>query len=194
MSRTCCPSCTLPSERCYCEFVHDVISPVEVIIWQHPSEARHPKGTAALLHRCLTNSQLIRTEQLDQGSFEAATGQTSRSLRLLFPDDTATENHTNQPPQEPDQVRLLVLDGTWRKARKLMHINPWLHTVVRLPLTSLPASHYSIRKAEKPGQLSTLEATCTALAQLEQNSLTSQPILDAFTSYMRKLSQFRPHH
>jgi DTW domain-containing protein YfiP len=84
----------------------------------------------------------------------------------------------------PAQIRLIVLDATWRKSRKILHRNPLLHRLPRLSLQGLPASSYRIRKAHSPEQLSTLEATCAALAQLDGNREKYQPLLAAFDGFV----------
>lgn len=48
----------------------------------------------------------------------------------------------------------------------------------------MPPSRYAIRKAHKPGQLSTLEATCAALAQLEGDAERFTPLLQAFDGFV----------
>ena len=52
----------------------------------------------------------------------------------------------------------------------MLHLNPLLQQLPRLALSDMPASNYKIRKAHRPDQLSTLEATCAALVQLEKQS------------------------
>ena len=81
----------------------------------------------------------------------------------------------------------MVLDGTWRKSRKMLYQNPVLHALPRLPLTQMPASHYLIRKAHAPDQLSTLEASCYALAQLGATAdlLTLLASFDAFVAHFQ---------
>ena len=64
-------------------------------------------------------------------------------------------------------LRLVLLDGTWRKSRKMLWANPLLQALPRLALHHVPASRYAIRKAHAPHQLSTLEATQQALRHLE---------------------------
>ena len=78
----------------------------------------------------------------------------------------------------------MVLDGTWRKSRKMLHQNPLLQQLPRLPLRELPASRYRIRTAHQPHQLSTLEATCAALAQLEGSAEQFEPLLSAFDGFV----------
>jgi DTW domain-containing protein YfiP len=90
--------------------------------------------------------------------------------------------------RDPSRLRLIVLDGTWRKSRKMLYLNPLLQQLPRLALADVPASRYRIRKAHKPDQLSTLEATCAALAQLEGAAEAFEPLLAAFDGFVAQQS------
>jgi DTW domain-containing protein YfiP len=90
---------------------------------------------------------------------------------------------------------LVVLDGTWRKSRKMLYLNPLLQALPRLALCDLPPSHYLIRKAHRPDQRSTLEATCAALAQLEGDTGQFAPLMDAFDGFVAQQALLsRPSH
>ncbi len=92
------------------------------------------------------------------------------------------------PPIAPaSQITLIVLDATWRKSRKMLHNSPGLQHLPRLGLENQPPSAYSIRKAHAPSQLSTLEATCTALAQLEGNADRFDPLRAALKGFVKRL-------
>ena len=82
------------------------------------------------------------------------------------------------------RVCLVVLDGTWRKSRKMLQRNPLLQALPRLSLQPLAPSRYSVRKAHQPHQRSTLEAACAALAQLESDSDKFSPLLAAFDGFV----------
>lgn len=84
----------------------------------------------------------------------------------------------------PARLRLVVLDGTWRKSRKMLYLNPALQSLPRLALREAAPSRYLIRKAHAAHQLSTLEATCHALAQLEDHTEHYAPLLDAFARFV----------
>ncbi|WP_157960378.1 tRNA-uridine aminocarboxypropyltransferase [Marinimicrobium alkaliphilum] len=92
--------------------------------------------------------------------------------------------------QDAAHLRLVVLDATWRKSRKLLHLNPALGRLPRLSLEHTPPSRYRIRKAHQPNQLSTLEASCYALSLLEQGAVDYTPLLDRFEDYMARLAGF----
>ena len=87
-------------------------------------------------------------------------------------------------------VRLVVLDATWRKSRKMLHRSPCLQGLPRLSLDASVESAYTIRKAHKPGQCSTLEATCAALAQLQSDALRYAPLLQAFQGFVAQQADY----
>ena len=175
----------------------------EVLILQHPLEVHEAKGTARLLHLSLPHSRMVTGERFDDSAlqplltapFEAADADAAAAPRhalLLYPEapQDATLGIATPPPlcparlQTPERLRLVVLDGTWRKSRKMLHQNPLLQQLPRLPLHELPASRYRIRTARQPHQLSTLEATCAALAQLEGHPHRFAPLLGAFDRFV----------
>jgi DTW domain-containing protein YfiP len=85
-----------------------------------------------------------------------------------------------------------VLDGTWRKSLKLLHSHPALGALPRLALAAPPPTHYrAIRKARRPDQVSTLEATCQALAQLEGDTARYAPLHEAFGRFVQRQQAMR---
>ncbi len=165
-----------------------MVQATEVLILQHPLEVHHAKNTAGLLHRSLPHSRILVGEVFDESVLHAAL-QAPLYTVLLYP-PTDYEGHAVPVPldaarlADPTQVRLVVLDATWRKSRKMLHLSLFLQSLPRLALHELPASLYGIRKAHVPGQLSTLEATCAALAQLQGDPAPYRPLLQAFQGFV----------
>ncbi|MDX2354688.1 tRNA-uridine aminocarboxypropyltransferase [Stutzerimonas xanthomarina] len=158
MSRPQCPRCQRPSSHCLCSLIPSLDSSTQVLILQHPSETAHALNTARLAALGLRNAQLRVGEVVTLPVDE-------RDNYLLFPGVDATPLESLASGARP--LRLIVPDGTWRKARRLLHLNPEL---AALPRVSLPAglvSRYRLRKAPVPGALSTIEAIVTALNMLE---------------------------
>ncbi len=154
-----------------------------MLILQHPLEVNHAKGTARLLHMSLPRSRLVTSEVFDENLFEGG------KHVLLYPDTPqaglpAVESLSPEDLADTNGLCLVVLDGTWRKSLKMLHLNPVLQRMPRLSLKDLPASNYRIRKARLPHQLSTLEATCAALSKLEGEAGKFQPLLEAFDGFV----------
>lgn len=198
MKRFSCAACLRPQSNCICHWVTPLASRVEVLILQHPLEVHEAKGTARLLHLSLPNSRLVTGEVFDAALFDSP-----KQSVLLYPETPPDPSLglLTPPVLDPDwlskqpQLRLVVLDGTWRKSRKMLYLNPALQQMPRLPLQDLPASlygRYSIRKAHKAHQLSTLEATCAALAQLEGDTNTAKfgLLLAAFDGFVSQQAGF----
>lgn len=183
-----CATCLRPAATCICHWAAPVASTVEVLILQHPMEVENAKGSARLLHLCLPGSRIAVGEQFDEAVLRAMLGAAGRQPVLLYPDTPADRSLGIAPPPAfsatPAPIQLVVLDATWRKSRKMLYLNPALQALPRLPLRDTPPSHYLIRKAHAPDQLSTLEATCYALAQLEGDEHRYDRIIAAFDGFV----------
>ena len=187
-----CAICLRPKITCICHLITKVDTGIEVLILQHSLEVTETKGTARLLHLCLPNSQLLMGEVFDEAQLVS-----SKQSILLYP--VTPEDYSlgiARPPvldfnsiKDLGNIRLIIIDGTWRKSRKILCKNPYFQSLPRLVLNDLPAGKYTIRKARKPHQLSTMEATCTALSQIELNTQKFDPMMQAFNEFNAFISQ-----
>jgi DTW domain-containing protein YfiP len=206
--RQICATCQRPQRTCICHWVTVIESLTEVLILQHPLEVANAKGSARLLHLCLPRSRMVTGEVFEEQELrtllyapfndrqlvDMEAKQAIRHTILLYPDTPdGKAAGIPEPPvlelaklHESVQLRLIILDGTWRKSRKMLYLNPLLQQLPRLSLMNPPASQYLIRKAHGPGQLSTLEAACYALMQLEGDNEKCEPLLDAFNSFVEQ--------
>ena len=198
--RALCARCQRPQQTCICHWVTTLPNQVDVLLLQHPLEVANAKGSARLLDLCLERSAMVVGEAFDPAALRALLQSDGRRAVLLYP-DTADERSLGIPapppfePEwmgEPQRLRLVVLDGTWRKSRKMLYLNPLLQQLPRLPLRDTPPSHYLIRKAHLPDQLSTLEASCYALAQLEGAPHRYDPLIAAFDGFVAQQQGYVP--
>jgi DTW domain-containing protein YfiP len=195
-ARPICPHCLHAQAACICALVCPTAHATEVLILQHPQETHHAKNSARLLHLSLPGSRLLVGESFDDNAWNTRE-MFAKYTVLLYP---AAHSEGHAPAAEldpvqladPSQVRLVVLDATWRKSRKMLHQSPALQRLPRLALADVPPPRYAIRKAHLPGPLSTLEATCAALAQLEGTPTRWQPLLTAFDQFVALRQSFEP--
>jgi DTW domain-containing protein YfiP len=163
MSRIQCSRCLRPQSHCLCPLIPRLDSRTRVLLLQHPSEVSHALNTARLAALGLNNAELIVGEVFED--LPALLNQPGYQARLLFPAEDALPLQACAVTDEP--ILLVVPDGTWRKARKLLHLNPLLAALPRVTLAEGGVSRYRLRKAPGPGALSTVEAIVQALETLE---------------------------
>jgi DTW domain-containing protein YfiP len=123
----------------------------------------------------LNNAELIVGEVFED--LPRLLNQPGYRARLLFPADDAQPIQAYGASDEP--LLLVVPDGTWRKARKILHLNPLLAALPRVTLADGGVSRYRLRKAPGPGALSTVEAIVQALQILEA-PVSFEPLLRPF--------------
>ena len=165
MSRAQCPRCLRPQTHCLCALIPQLDSRTRVLLLQHPSEVGHALNTARLADLGLLNAELRVGEVFED--LATLLNPPGYQARLLFPGEGAQLIDTGEPSDESLPWLLVVPDGTWRKARKLLHLNPLLAQLPRVTLPEGAVSRYRLRKAPGPGALSTLEAIVQALEILE---------------------------
>jgi DTW domain-containing protein YfiP len=168
---------------CVCEACAPVQNRTGVTILQHPTEVGHAKGTVRILARCLTNLRVFTgetPEHFHQAGFNSVTG--SHHPALLFPGPGSEAIETSDVSQVDHWI---ILDGTWRKAAKILHQNPALSSLPQFHFASPPASAYAIRKAPGKHHLATAEAVAYLLNVLEPE-LDTRPISDAMRTLVNK--------
>jgi DTW domain-containing protein YfiP len=94
---------------------------------------------------------------------------------------------------DPVRLRLVVIDATWRKSRKMLYLNPSLAALPRLALGDVPESAYRIRKAHAPHQLSSFEAAAHALQQLTGDAPACTRLLASFARFVAQQAAFARH-
>ena len=184
--RMTCAACLRPSRACICRWIAPTHNSTDVLLLQHPLEVGNAKNSLRLLELSLARRTVAVGEQfapdmLGQMLDGPEPGQTQPVL--LYPDMPGMQSRAfafdvSQP------LRLVVLDATWRKSRKMLALNPALQALPRLALQAPPPSRYLVRKAHRAGQLSTLEAVCCALARLEGEQNRYLPLLAAFDGFV----------
>lgn len=131
-------------------------------------------GTARLAHLGLPNSELHIGLAFDEHPVSA---RLAADAVLLFPGDGAADPTTlsNALPRT-----LVVVDGTWSQARKLLAMNPMLAALPRIGLVPTRPSRYAIRREPAAHCLSTVEAVVETLGRLEGDQAKFLPVLFAF--------------
>ncbi len=175
MPRARCLRCRRPQAVCWCDALAPVANPTHVVFLQHPREARVPVSTCRMAHLSLANSEMHVTWSPDDlpGLVEQLR---EPDTYILFPSADATEVAalTGTPRQ------LVVVDGTWINAKKIVQRSPLLRGLPGLICRPDFTSRYRIRREPADHCLSTIEATAHALEHIERAPGRYAPILRAF--------------
>jgi len=147
-----CPRCYFPPAHCLCPSIPRLRTATRIVLVRHASERVRTTNTgrwaALALERC---------EVLEHGLAGAPLGEARIApgrAAVLFPSGGAAA-----PP--PDLDVLVVLDGTWAQARRMLQRIPALQALPRLSLEAPPSDR--LRRPTVPGGMSTLEAIAAAL-------------------------------
>ncbi len=124
-----------------------------------------PIGTAHMARLCLPNAELhVGVRVSEMPALQRTLADRSRPIGLLYP-DAAARDIIADPPAGP--VTLVLVDGTWAHARKLVRDNPELAALPRYAFHPPAPSEYRIRKEPSADYVSTIESLALVLGALE---------------------------
>jgi DTW domain-containing protein len=175
--RAVCPACRRPSSVCYCAFVTPIPTKTRVVVLQHPRERDMPIGTAHMATLCLPGAELHEGVFWDDARLARILEADGRTPVLLYPGEGAKDIE-REPPQ--GDVTLVVVDGTWWQARKIVRKNPRLARLPRYAFTPDVPSQYRIRREPDAVSVSTIEALVYALGALEGDRERFEPLRGPF--------------
>jgi DTW domain-containing protein YfiP len=164
-----CDTCHRPTVACVCDRIVPYETTRRVLILQHPQEQDAVLGSAQILLASLPKAQI--TVGLSWRNFAHALGEEGAEARrwaVLFPDREGEGDQVRARSGalvEPSALEgIVVLDGTWSKAKTLWWRNPWLTKLSRLSLKpSKPSIYGSLRAEPRRELVSTLESVAAAL-------------------------------
>jgi DTW domain-containing protein YfiP/GNAT superfamily N-acetyltransferase len=140
----------------------------EVVLVYHPKEINKPSNTGHVIQRSLP----AHTKEFIWHRHTLAKQVAELSLDyetvLLYPSEEAIplEQYCKSQGDLQKPIRLVVIDGTWQQAQKMMLQSPVLEALPKVKLVHLPKSQYVLRKNQKPMGLCTLESVAEALSEL----------------------------
>ena len=152
-----------------CDRIVSYATDRRVLILQHPQEQDALLGSAQILVASLPKAKLVvglswrnLAHALDEEDVDV------RRWAVLFPDresagdQVAGRGGVLVPPTALQGI--IVLDGTWSKAKTLWWRNPWLSKLNRMTLKPAQPSIYGRLRAEPQREyVSTLESVAAAL-------------------------------
>lgn len=152
-----CERCRLRRDVCLCGLIPQVVTRTRFLVVQHALEACKTTNTGHLATLALTNCAL--------GQHGGATGDLDleqvdwSGAAVLYPADL-------QAIPSPLPTTVVVVDGTWHQARRMLQRIPQLRGLPRLSIGT-SAHEERLRTPHFEGGLATIEAMAEALRLLE---------------------------
>ncbi len=163
--RRVCFRCMRPERVCYCSVLPKLTTRSRVVLLQHPRESRVAIGSAHMASLCLPSSELhVGVSWDDSKDLARVLSDPTRPAALLYPGEGAIDVVRHPPP---GPITLVVVDGTWWQARKLVRQSRVLSSLPRYAFVPPSPSEYRIRKEPHPDYVSTIEALMHVLGAIE---------------------------
>ena len=152
-ARATCYTCMRPCAHCVCGFITPFAAHTNLLLLQHPNEWRKYYSTAKLVKQAITNTTLKRGVTFPEESLRSALDH--HETYLLYPGAQACDC---EEVELSEKHLVVVIDGTWDEAQKIVYRNPILHDIPRISFNRPFTSTYRIRRPPKVGYLSTVES------------------------------------
>lgn len=153
-----CDTCFQQTAHCVCDCIPTIETQTRFLVIRHWKERRKPSNTGRFVNYALPKATLLDYgapgEQWDPSSLSVSTP------ALLFPDP-------NAPVCDFRPSTVIVIDGSWPQARKLVNKLPGLKALPRLAVHPPPMTPTRLRTPPIAGGMSTIEAVAAALDVME---------------------------
>ncbi|WP_437568961.1 tRNA-uridine aminocarboxypropyltransferase [Sorangium sp. So ce542] len=175
-----CRGCGLPRSMCLCGALPRLAVRTRVVLLTHRIERTRSTNTGRLVARLLEGAEVrVRGEIAPRARPPLPEGRRlvlypSPGARALSPDDA-----------RGGPVVLLVPDGNWNQARRVVHRDADAQGAEPVALPQGAPSRYGLRRAPHEGALSTLEAVARALGLLE-GAEVERRMMEAFDAWVHR--------
>jgi DTW domain-containing protein len=184
-----CFRCYLRRELCICPIMPTVQTRTEFLILRHIAEARRPSNTGRLTALAMPNARIIPYGGGERVGLSSPDDALLRApgTWLLWPDGTNSRSDISDltPPD-----RVVVLDATWRQARRLYSRTASLQAIPRLVLPAPDRCRDRLRKPHRPDGMSTLEAIAAAVTKIE-GATVAEPLESLYDEVVRRTNSLR---
>ncbi len=175
-----CPRCLLQLEICVCRVLPRVLAATEIILIRHVTELRLTSNTGRFAALALPNSRLV---SYGGGAPFDAAWLSEPGTALLYCSGRA--RGLSFVPR-----RLVVLDGSFRQARRMYKRVPALRELPELTLAAPTITPTRLRQPPQADGMSTIEAVAAALALLEGQEC-AQPLWAFYAELVRRADYLR---
>lgn len=179
-----CRQCWIRETHCICAHLPQLQTRTNIVIVRHERESWKSTGTARIAALALPQLRILEFGEDAQPARSALSDVLMAGAHLLFPTEQSAPWTDNSIQQ------LVLLDGTWRQARRMFSKLPALSTLPRLALPPQNTAVLRLRESHFEGGRSTLESIATAVSLLE-GAAAAAPLFELHSRYVEQVFRAR---
>ncbi|MBU3110535.1 tRNA-uridine aminocarboxypropyltransferase [Clostridium lacusfryxellense] len=161
-----CNMCGLPIINCICARAPKIKTDANIWILSTEKEFYRPSNTARLLKIINPYSTEIFLWERTKIPEKLVSNLNNEiyDVFLLFPaDNSETISRKVEYKSSAKIPVFIIIDGTWKEARKIIRRSPYLETLPIISLEPTFKSNYDLRRGAKDGNLCTIEVAIEVL-------------------------------
>jgi DTW domain-containing protein YfiP len=174
-----CPACRLPVWLCVCAPAPRVETRTPVILVGHVHDLGRTSSTVRLLALAIRDAAVVPHGTFPDPADPAAHLPAAATPVVLFPGHGAEPLTPELVASLPSPPALVVPDGNWRQASRMVKRLPLLAGAVKVALPDRAFAGAALRRNQPGHRMSTFEAVAQALAVLEGEAVAG-PLLDFY--------------
>ncbi len=189
-----CPLCLLPVPDCICAAKPEASSRSAFCFVMYKGEAYKPTNTGRLIADVAPENFAFVWDRTQPDPELLALLQNPRYAPIVvFPQQYAEAQRCIDSVSTGDKIPLFVmLDGTWREAKKMFSKSPYLDSFPVLGIQPEHSSLYQLREAAHEHQLCTAEVGIAVL-ELAGDLQASSDLADYFAVFRKNYIAGKPH-
>lgn len=165
-----CLTCRRRIRTCVCDKLRPFETQTRFLILMHPMEYKKEKvGTGRFTHLILKNSRIFVDVGFDENKgLQECLNDPEYESYVLYPGDEPIDLSSPDANEKlgPKRKQILVIDGTWPCAKKMMKLSTCLHHLPRVSFHSTKVSEFKIKHQPMEGCLSTVESIHQVICDL----------------------------
>jgi DTW domain-containing protein YfiP len=174
-----CSACRLPEWVCVCAYAPRVKTRTPLLLVGHVHDLGRTSNTVRLLNLAIRNATLVCHGVYPAPADPASHLPAGVTPVVLIPCHGAIPLTPEFATSLPSKLVLVVPDGNWRQASRMVRRLPPLASAVKVSLPDRAFSGPALRRNRSGHHMSTYEAVIQALAKLEGEEVAG-PLVDFY--------------
>lgn len=190
-----CDHCLLPQADCICFAKPEPCAKSAFLFLMYTGECFKPTNTGRLIADvAMDNHAFVWDRTEPDPALLALLADPQYQPVVIFPTQYAEpERCINQPaPAAGKKTLFILLDGTWREAKKMFSKSPYLNQFPVLGIQPTQASNYQLREAAHLHQLCTAEVMIEVL-KVDGDEAAATQLADYFHTFRKHYMAGKPH-